>query len=285
MSDPTEVHMAGEAPPPAGAEPTATSPGTAGEPVLRDRRGHVVIVRLNRERARNAIDAATARALRATFDELTEDPGVWAVVLTGTGDRAFCAGMDLKAFASGEMGEILSGEGGFAGIAARQFPKPLIAAVNGAALAGGFEIMLACDLVVAAEHAFFGIPEVKRGLAAAGGGLIRLAKRIPPAIALEMALTGGSIDASRALAYGLVNRVVPAERLIDEALELAELICANAPLAVRASKEVMKRSLDLSEEQAWELSGELTAPVLTSRDAIEGAVAFAQKRPPVWTGA
>jgi enoyl-CoA hydratase/carnithine racemase len=285
MSDPTEAHLAGETPPPAGAEPTATSPGTAGEPVLRDRRGHVEIVRLNRERARNAIDAATARALRATFDELTEDPDVWAVVLTGTGDRAFCAGMDLKAFASGEIGEILSGEGGFAGIAARQFPKPLIAAVNGAALAGGFEIMLACDLVVAAEDAFFGIPEVKRGLAAAGGGLIRLAKRIPPAIALEMALTGGSIDASRALAYGLVNRVVPAERLIDEALELAELICANAPLAVRASKEVMKRSLDLSEEQAWELSGELTAPVLASGDAIEGAVAFAQKRPPVWTGA
>ncbi len=129
---------------------------------------------------RNAIDAATTRALTAAFDDLAEDPEVLAVVLTGTGDRAFCAGMDLKAFASGEIGEILSGKAGFAGIAARDFPKPLIAAVNGAALAGGFEIVLACDLVVAADHAFFGIPEVKRGLVAAGGGLIRLARRIPP---------------------------------------------------------------------------------------------------------
>ncbi len=144
--------------------------------------------------------------------------------------------------------------------------------------------MLACDLVVAAEHASFGIPEVKRGLAAAGGGLIRLARRIPPAIALEMALTGESIDAERALAYGLVNRVVPAGRVVGEALELAGLICANAPLAVQVSKELMKRSLDLDEAQAWDLNGELTARVLTSRDALEGAVAFAEKRPPVWTG-
>jgi enoyl-CoA hydratase len=282
MPDPAEIKAGGEIPARQGPDPTI--PGAAEEPVLRERRGNVELVRLNRERARNAIDAATARALRAIFDELTDDPDVCAVVLTGAGDRAFCAGMDLKAFASGEMGEILSGDGGFAGIAARRFPKPLIAAVNGAALAGGFEIMLACDLVVAAEHAFFGIPEVKRGLAAAGGGLIRLAKRIPLAIALEMALTGESIDAQRALSCGLVNRVVPAERVVGEALELAGRICANAPLAVQVSKELMKRSLDLDEAQAWDLNGELTARVLTSRDAIEGAVAFAEKRPPVWTG-
>ena len=154
---------------------------TADEPVVRERHGHVEIVRLNRERARNAIDGATTRALGAIFDELTDDPEVWVVVLTGTGDRAFCAGMDLKAFASGEMSEILTARGGFAGIASRKFPKPLIAAVNGVALAGGFEIVLACDLVVAADHALFGIPEVKRGLAAAGGGLIRLARRAPQA--------------------------------------------------------------------------------------------------------
>lgn len=282
MPDPTEIKTGGEIPARQGPDPT--SPGAAEEPVLRERRGNVEILRLNRERARNAIDAATARALRAIFDELTDDPDVCAVVLTGAGDRAFCAGMDLKAFASGEMGEILSGDGGFAGIASRRFPKPLIAAVNGAALAGGFEIMLACDLVVAAEHAIFGIPEVNRGLAAAGGGLIRLAKRIPPAIALEMALTGESIDAQRALSYGLVNRVVPAGRVVDEALELAGRICTNAPLAVQVSKELMKRSLDLDEAQAWDLNSELTARVLTSRDAIEGAVAFAEKRPPVWTG-
>jgi enoyl-CoA hydratase/carnithine racemase len=244
----------------------------------------VEIVRLNRERARNAIDAATTRALEATFDELTEDPEVWVVVLTGTGDRAFCAGMDLKAFSSGELADIVSAKGGFAGIASRRFPKPLIAAVNGAALAGGLEIVLACDLVVATDHAIFGLPEVKRGLVAGGGGLIRLAGRIPRAIALELALTGDSIGAQRALACGLVNRVVPAERLIEEALALAEVICANAPLAVRASKQLMERSLDLTEEQAWELNSELTVPVLTSRDAFEGAAAFAERRPPVWTG-
>ncbi len=257
---------------------------TPQEPVVRERHGNVELVRLNRERARNAIDGPTTRALGAIFDELTEDPGVWAVVLTGTGDRAFCAGMDLKAFASGEVGDILSAEGGFAGIASRRFPKPLIAAVNGVALAGGFEIVLACDLVIAADHALFGIPEVKRGLAAAGGGLIRLAKRLPQAVALELALTGESIDAQRALSYGLVNRVVPAEVLISEALALANAICANAPLAVRTSKELMKRSLDLTEDEAWQLNAELTAPVFTSNDALEGAVAFAEKRPPVWTG-
>jgi enoyl-CoA hydratase/carnithine racemase len=257
---------------------------TADEPVVRERHGHVEIVRLNRERARNAIDGATTRAMGAIFDELTDDPEVWVVVLTGTGDRAFCAGMDLKAFASGEMGEILTARGGFAGIASRKFPKPLIAAVNGVALAGGFEIVLACDLVVAADHALFGIPEVKRGLAAAGGGLIRLARRAPQAIALELALTGESIDAQRALSYGLVNRVVPAERLMEEALALANVICDNAPLAVRTSKELMKRSLDLTEEEAWKLNAELTVPVFTSKDALEGAVAFAEKRPPVWTG-
>ena len=273
MSDPTET-----------AGPGAPSGEAAEPPVLRERHGHVELVRINRERARNAIDGPTTRALGATFDELTEDPDVWVVVLTGTGERAFCAGMDLKAFASGDMGEILSAKGGFAGIAARKFPKPLIAAVNGAALAGGFEIVLSCDLVVAAEHAVFGIPEVKRGLAAAGGGLIRLAKRTPYAIALELALTGDSIDAQRALAYGLVNRVVPSERLLEEALELANVICANAPKAVRASKDLMKRSLDLSEENAWKLNAELIMSVFTSKDALEGAIAFAEKRPPVWTG-
>jgi enoyl-CoA hydratase len=233
---------------------------------------------------RNAIDAATARALESTFDELTNDEDVWAVVLTGTGEKAFCAGMDLKAFASGQAGEVLTAKGGFAGIASRKFPKPLIAAVNGVALAGGFEIVLACDLVVAAEHATFGIPEVRRGLVAAGGGLIRLAKRIPPAVALELALTGESIDAQRAFALGLVNRVVAYDNVVAEALAMAAVICANAPFSVRVSKELMKRSADLAEDDAWQLNGELTPPVLSSNDAVEGAVAFAQKRPPVWTG-
>lgn len=254
-------------------------------PVVRERHGRVELVRLNREVARNAIDGPTTKALDAIFDELTEDREVWAVVLTGTGDRAFCAGMDLKAFATGQAADIIGSKNGFAGLAARKFPKPLIAAVNGAALAGGCELVLACDLVVAADHAVFGIPEVKRGLAAAGGGLIRLEKVVPRNVALELALTGEPIGAEQARQFGLVNRVVPAAEVVSEALALAEKICENAPLAVRASKEVMRRARDLTEDEAWKMNAELTAPVFTSKDAIEGATAFAEKRPPSWQGA
>ena len=178
--------------------------------VERERRGHVEILTINRPEARNAINGDVSVGMAAALDELEADDGCWVVVLTGAGDKAFSAGMDLKAFASGEGGAIMGGSGGFAGITQREFPKPIIAAVNGAALAGGCEIMLSCDLVVAADHATFGIPEAKRGLVAGAGGLIRLPKRLPLAIALELALTGDSIDAPRALQLGLVNRVVPA---------------------------------------------------------------------------
>ena len=261
---------------PAGAEP---------EPiVVRSRHGKVELVRINRESARNAIDGPTSQALGSTFDELAEDPEVWAVVLTGTGERAFCAGMDLKAFATGQIGDIMSTSGGFAGLARREFAKPLVAAVNGAALAGGCEIVLSCDLVVAAEHAVFGVPEVKRGLVAAAGGMIRLPRRLPYAVALELLLTGDPIDARRAYELGLVNKVVPADEVVTAALELAERICANAPKAVRDSKRVARRSMDLTEEDAWGLNAEVTAEIFVSHDALEGAVAFAEKRPPVWTG-
>ncbi len=235
--------------------------------------------------ARNAIDGPTTKALDQAFDELAADDDVWAVVLTGTGDRAFCAGMDLKAFAAGQAGDILSAKGGFGGLTRRHFPKPLIAAVNGAALAGGCELMLACDLVVAAEHATFGIPEVKRGLVAGGGGLLRLHRRIPQAVALELALTGDTISARRAYDLGLVNRVVPAAQVLDEALSLAEVICSNAPVAVRASKEIMRLALDLDEEEAWEMNGRYVMEIFTSKDALEGSAAFAEKRPPKWQGA
>jgi enoyl-CoA hydratase/carnithine racemase len=270
--------------PAAPAAPQAPGADAPEEPVVRERRGHVEVVRLNRERARNAIDSAMTQALEATFNELTEDPEVWAVVLTGAGDRAFCAGMDLKAFATGSLDDMKTG-GGFAGLTTRAFPKPLIAAVNGAALAGGCELVLSCDLVVAAEHAVFGIPEVKRGLVAAAGGLIRLGKLIPRNIALELALTGDPITAERAAQLGLVNKVVPAESLLDEALALAERICENAPLAVRVSKEIMRRASDLPEADAWTMNDSLIGPVFTSADALEGAVAFAEKRSPRWTGA
>ena len=234
--------------------------------------------------ARNAINGAVSKAMSAAMDELAEDADCYVVVITGSGDKAFSAGMDLKAFSSGEGGDIMSGSGGFGGLTHRDFPKPIIAAVNGHALAGGFEIMLSCDLVVAVDHATFGIPEAKRGLIAGAGGLIRMPKRLPVAIALELAMTGDPITAERAYALGLVNKVVPAASLMDEALALAERIAANAPLAVRYSKSVMKRAAEVPETEGWVINGEAAGVVFGSADAMEGAVAFAEKRPPNWQG-
>ncbi|MDA8184586.1 MAG: crotonase/enoyl-CoA hydratase family protein [Actinomycetota bacterium] len=252
--------------------------------VERERRGNVEILTINRPEARNAINGDVSKAMSSAFDELAEDSEAWVVILTGAGDKAFSAGMDLKAFASGEGNSIIGASGGFAGITQRDFPKPVIAAVNGSCLAGGCEIMLACDLVVAAEHATFGIPEAKRGLIAGAGGLIRLPKRLPMAIALELGLTGDPIDAKRALELGLVNRVVPAERLMDEALSLAGTIAENAPLAVRWTKKVMRQAADLPEAEGWKLNAEAVGVVFSSKDAMEGPVAFAEKRKPNWRG-
>jgi enoyl-CoA hydratase len=251
------------------------------EEVLRERRAHVEVLTINRPEARNAINRATAIALGDALDACESDDDVWVVVLTGAGDKAFSAGMDLKAFAAGEFPIT---DKGFGGITQRDFPKPLIAAANGAALAGGFEILISCDMVVAAEHAKFGIPEASRGLIAGGGGLIRLPKRIPLAVAYEMALTAEPIDAQRAYELGLVNRVVAGENVLDEAVALAERIAKNAPLAVRTSKDVMKRSRELSEEQCWQLNTEAFGIIGRSADAMEGAVAFAEKRQPNWQG-
>jgi enoyl-CoA hydratase len=252
--------------------------------VLWERRGNVEILTINRPEARNAINGAVSRAMSAIMDELADDAECWVVVVTGSGDKAFSAGMDLKAFSSGEGGDIMGASGGFGGLTQRDFPKPIIAAVNGSALAGGFEIMLSCDLVVAADHATFGIPEAKRGLIAGAGGLIRLPKRLPMTVALELAMTGDPIDAERAHALGLVNKVVPAGNLLDEATALAERIAANAPLAVRYSKSVMKRAAEVPESEGWALNSEAVGVVFTSEDAIEGPVAFAEKRAPRWQG-
>ena len=252
--------------------------------ILRERRGNTEILTINRPEARNAVNGAVSRAFASAFDELEEDDGCAVVIVTGAGDKAFSAGMDLKAFTAGEAGEIMNAKGGFGGIAERDFSKPLIAAVNGSALAGGCEMMLACDLAVAAEHATFGIPEVKRGLMAAAGGLIRLPKRLPMAVALELALTGDPIDATRAFQLGLVNRVVPAASLLDEALALAEVIAANAPLAVRTSKRVMKTAAELPEAEGWAINDKAVPIVFGSSDAQEGPIAFAEKRKPNWTG-
>ena len=249
--------------------------------ILRERRGHVELLTINRPEARNAINLATAQALSDALDECETDEDVWVVVLTGAGDKAFSAGMDLKAFAAGEFPIT---EKGFGGMTKRNFPKPLIAAVNGAALAGGFELVLSCDMVVAANHALFGIPEATRGLVAGAGGLIRLPKRVPLAVAYEMALTGEPIDAERAYALGLVNRVVHGDELLDAAVSLAERIAKNAPLAVRTSKDVMRRSRELSEDEGWLINDESFAMIGRSADAMEGAVAFAEKREPNWKG-
>lgn len=253
-------------------------------PVLRERRDAVEILTIDREKAANAIDLETSRALADAFDELESDEQARAAVITGAGDRVFCAGMDLTAVRDGTAPAINRVSGGFAGIVRRDFPLPLVAAVNGAAVGGGFEIVLACDLVVAAEHATFGLPEVKRGLFAASGGLVRLARRISPPVAFELVFTGDTIDAQRAERLGLVNRVVGRGRALETALRLAQQIAQNAPLALRASKQLLRSSLNFPEDELWELNAKLAAEVFSSEDATEGSAAFGEKRTPKWSG-
>ncbi|MFO1538103.1 MAG: enoyl-CoA hydratase-related protein [Actinomycetota bacterium] len=247
----------------------------------RERSGKVEILRLDRPEARNAIDPDTSRSIEAALDEVEADPGVWCVVVTGTGP-VFCAGADLKVIAAGQGGEIITARGGFAGITSRELRVPLIAAVNGAALAGGFEIVLACDLVVAADTAVFGLPEVQRGLLAAAGGPVRLAQRVPLAVALELAMLGDPVPAARAAELGLVTRVVPADRVLDEALALADRIVANSPAAVRGARRLVLGAADTDRAGGWALNRDVLREVAASPDGIEGARAFVEKRAPVW---
>jgi enoyl-CoA hydratase len=248
-----------------------------------ERRDGVGIIRLNRPEARNAVNGDLANGVEAALDDFEADDEIQAVVITGNGPT-FSAGADLKLIAAGRGAEMATAKGNFAGLVRRNFPKPIIAAVNGPAFAGGFEIVLACDLVVAAEEAQFGIPEVKRGLFAAAGALIRLPKRIPLALATELAITGDPIDAHRALQLGLVSRVVPLTDVVDAALELAARIATTGPLAVRKTLQMVREAGDLTEEEAWPRNFELAMEVFASKDSIEGATAFAEKRPPRWTG-
>jgi crotonobetainyl-CoA hydratase len=251
--------------------------------IERERRGRVEVLAINRPEARNAVNADVAQGIEAALDDLEGNDEVWAVVITGRGPT-FSAGADLKMVAQGRGLELATKRGGFGGITQRDFPKPLIAAVNGPALAGGFEIVLACDLVVAAEDAVFGLPEVKRGLFASAGGLLRLPKRVPLALATELAITGDTIDASRAHALGLVNRVAPREQVVDEALALAARVAENGPIAVRNSLRMVREAGEMTEADAWPRNNELAIEVFSTKDAIEGATAFAEKRPPEWTG-
>ena len=252
--------------------------------VRRDRRGGVLVLTIDRPAARNAVDAAVAAGIETALDDAEADDTVHAVVLTGAGDKAFCAGADLKAVAAGQARGLMTRRGGFGGVTQRELATPLVAAVNGAALAGGCEIVLACDMVVAAEHATFGIPEVTRGLAASAGGPMRLAQRLPLAVAMELCLTGEPIGAARARERGLVNRVVPADRVLDEAVALCDAIAANGPLAVRGTKQILLAGARLDDAAAWEVTRRVSREVNESEDAIEGATAFAEKRPPVWKG-
>ena len=248
--------------------------------VLVERRDGVQLITINRPRAKNALNENVARTIAAAVDELDADGDLRAGVLTGAGG-VFSAGMDLKAFLTGERPS-LPGRG-LCGITQAPPRKPMIAAVEGWALAGGFELMLACDLVVAARGARFGVPEVKRSLVAAAGGALELANRVPRALALEMLLTGDPIDATRAEAAGLVNRVVDDGAALGSALELAGRITGNGPLGVAASKRVVLESPGWGDDR-WARHDEITAPVLASEDAREGATAFAEKRDPVWRG-
>jgi enoyl-CoA hydratase len=254
---------------------------TEREPVEIERRGVSQVITINRPDARNAVDAAVAQGIATALDELEADDGLRVGVLTGAGGH-FSAGMDLKAFLRGEAP--FAGDRGFAGIVQRPPAKPVIAAVEGSALAGGFEIALACDLIVASTGARFGIPEVKRSLVAAGGALFRLPRRIPYHLAMEMALTGEPVGATRAYDLGLVNRVCANGSACEVAVELADAVAANGPLALAASKQIVANAADWTETEAWQRQGEIVGPVFGSEDAQEGARAFAEKRPPVWSG-
>jgi enoyl-CoA hydratase/carnithine racemase len=248
-----------------------------------ERRAHVVVLRLNRPEARNALTPTLIRSIGAAIRSAESTPDVRALVLTGTGDRAFCAGMDLRAFAAGgfvlDQGEDVAA---FQRLVRGRVDVPLIGAANGTAVAGGLELLLACDLIVVAAGAQLGLPEVKRGLFAAGGGTF-LGSRIPLGVALELALTGDAIDAARAAALGLANAVVPADQVLAVALAYAERIAANGPLAVRATKELVRLGA-LDAEAAWARLREWQPRVFASEDAREGARAFVEKRAPVWRG-
>ena len=242
----------------------------------------IQIITVNRPDARNAVNYETAHELAKAFDELDANDNVTIGVLTGAGNT-FCSGMDLKAFALNGQRPLVEGRG-FAGLCERPPKKPMIAAVEGYALAGGFEMALSCDLIVAADNASFGLPEVKRGIVAGAGGMLKLPSRIPYHIAMEAVLTGEMLPATRAHAYGLVNRLVEPGKALEAALDLARIIAANGPLAVQTAKKIVTESRDWRQADMFDLQRPRVAHIFASADAKEGATAFAEKRKPVWRG-
>ena len=249
-----------------------------------EQRGHVAVLTINRPEARNAVNGEVASGIEEAIDRIEADDDTWVGVLTGAG-TVFCAGADLKAISSGDAAGLNTQKGGFAGIVRRERAKPIIAAVDGRAFAGGCEIALACDLIVASTAAEFGLPEVKRSLVAAGGGLFRLPQALPPKIAMELVLTGDPIKAERAHALGMVNELVDEGQAVEAAVALAERICVNAPLAVRESRNVVLKALGVDKEkELWDLGNAAFAKVAQSEDFGEGPRAFIEKRAPQWKG-
>jgi enoyl-CoA hydratase len=249
--------------------------------VLSERQGNVLIITINRPEVRNAVNAAVAEGIGTALEELDADDELQVGILTGAGGF-FCAGMDLGAFVKGESPWY--GDRGFAGISRRAARKPLIAAIEGFAVAGGMEIAISCDLIVAAKGAKMGIPETKRSLVAAGGALLRLPRRMPYHVVMELALTGDHLPAERFHEFGVVNRLAEPGAALDTALELAAAIAKNGPLAITASKQIIEQQQDWSLEEMWDRQTEITVPVMTSEDAKEGSSAFKEKRDPVWQG-
>jgi enoyl-CoA hydratase len=268
-----------------GVETWQSAPMSQPGAVTVEHHERVLLITINRPSARNAVNREVAEGVDAAIDRVETDPGIRVGVLTGSGGN-FCSGMDLKAFAAGTPGDRpseIAGRG-FAGLTERTRMKPLIAAVEGYALAGGCELVLACDIVIASTTARFGLPEVTRGLVAGSGGAVRLARRIPPQIAMEFALTGSPMSADDAHRWGLVNRLVEPGYATAEALQLAAAIAQNAPLAVMTTKRIVDESQDWPLAESWLNQREWVDAVLRSRDALEGATAFAEKRVPDWTG-
>lgn len=251
------------------------------EVVLTHAEDGILTITLNRPKAKNAANKALADAVAAATDELESNDELRVAILTGAGGT-FCSGMDLKAFVTGEM-PIVEGRG-FAGLSEYTPKKPIIAAVEGFALAGGLELAISCDLIIAADDSKFGIPEVKRGLAAAAGGLVKLPRQIPSRLAMELALTGEPITAQRAYDIGLINQVVPKGSALEAAKAMAATIAANGPLAVALSKQVVSQQGDWNSTEMFNKQNDIVMPVFVSEDAIEGATAFAEKRAPVWKG-
>lgn len=249
-----------------------------------EQKGPIALLTINRPEARNAVNGEVAAGMEAAIDRLESDDEVWIGVLTGAGS-VFSAGADLKAIASGQAAALQTAKGGFAGIATRARTKPIIAAVDGPALAGGCEIVLSCDLVVASSAAAFGLPEVKRSLVAGAGGLFRLPRVLPRNVAMEIVLTGDPITAERAYSLGMINELVEPGQAVQAALALAERICANAPVAVRESRQVvLAADTTTDDEELWRLSNQAFAKVASTEDFAEGPRAFIEKRPPAWKG-